>query len=67
MAVPPTLHVMFIFDRYSTVPIGCFAIGLEYMLRTTVSGGGYRAAVVVSRRQSATIAYSLCKVVSGRS
>ena len=62
VAVPPTLHVMFIFDSYSTVTIGCCVIGLEYMLRIAVSRSGCRGC----RRSSTVCAESRCRIVSSQ-
>jgi len=39
VAVPPTLHVIFILDSYSTVPIGCRCHRPRIMLRLAVSHG----------------------------
>ena len=53
MAVPPTLHVIFILTATPLFLLVAVAIGLEYMLRIAVSRGIVaQSAVVVSRRQN---------------
>ena len=58
VAVPPTLHVIFILTATPQFLLVAVAIGLEYNVRTAVSrGGGCRAAIVEVNccRRSSTV------------